>query len=325
MSGPYRIQVVAEMTGVPEPTLRAWERRYGVPVPERTAAGYRLYCDRDLFQVREMRRLCEEGMAAAEAARLVLAHQGGDGNQSSDREPARDGYALATSALLDAVERLDDVAIDAQLRRLLFLGTPGSLLERVVLPAMKAVGERWHAGRISVAHEHLASERLGTFLRDLVRLTPGGDGSARVVLAAFADEHHELGLLATALRCSTWGLRPLYLGARTPPEAVGEAVRSVNPALVALSCSVAPPAARGRALVDGYARACGKVPWLVGGPGAEGLRERIGALGGHMDPGSTEELEALVQSLLRPRSSGKLRVGDRGASRRQTAKKAAQR
>ena len=41
--GPYRIHVVAEMTGIPAATLRAWERRYGIPSPERTASGYRLY------------------------------------------------------------------------------------------------------------------------------------------------------------------------------------------------------------------------------------------------------------------------------------------
>src|ERR1700744_5322809 len=69
--GPYRLPPVAALTGVPEPTLRAWERRYGIPTPERTASGYRLYGDREVAQVREMQRLCAGGLAAAEAARAV--------------------------------------------------------------------------------------------------------------------------------------------------------------------------------------------------------------------------------------------------------------
>lgn len=37
--GPYRINVVAELVGVPSATLRAWERRYGVPSPDRSDHG----------------------------------------------------------------------------------------------------------------------------------------------------------------------------------------------------------------------------------------------------------------------------------------------
>ncbi len=73
LTGPYRIAAVAELTGVPETTLRAWERRYGIPRPDRTASGYRLYDADDIGRVREMRRLCSEGIAAAEAAKILLA------------------------------------------------------------------------------------------------------------------------------------------------------------------------------------------------------------------------------------------------------------
>ena len=47
----YRIRAVAELTGVSTATLRAWERRYGVPTPSRTASAYRLYGDEDVALV----------------------------------------------------------------------------------------------------------------------------------------------------------------------------------------------------------------------------------------------------------------------------------
>ncbi|WP_434422398.1 MerR family transcriptional regulator [Nannocystis pusilla] len=47
-TGRYRIQSVAEMTGVSAATLRAWERRYGLPAPRRSSSAYRLYSDRDV-------------------------------------------------------------------------------------------------------------------------------------------------------------------------------------------------------------------------------------------------------------------------------------
>jgi len=53
--GRYRIQAVADMTGIPAATLRAWERRYGVPAPARTDASYRLYSEGDVELVRKLR------------------------------------------------------------------------------------------------------------------------------------------------------------------------------------------------------------------------------------------------------------------------------
>ena len=44
----YRINAVSEMTGIPAATLRAWERRYGVPEPRRTESSYRVYSDADI-------------------------------------------------------------------------------------------------------------------------------------------------------------------------------------------------------------------------------------------------------------------------------------
>ncbi len=67
----YRINSVSEQTGVPEATLRAWERRYQVPKPLRTPSGYRLYSPHDVQQVQQIRALCEGGMSPADAAKEV--------------------------------------------------------------------------------------------------------------------------------------------------------------------------------------------------------------------------------------------------------------
>ena len=39
----YKIKEAAARSGVSVPLLRAWERRYGIVSPTRTASGYRLY------------------------------------------------------------------------------------------------------------------------------------------------------------------------------------------------------------------------------------------------------------------------------------------
>lgn len=305
VEGPYRIATVAELTGVPEPTLRAWERRYGIPTPERTASGYRLYGAQQVRQVLEMRRLSDEGMAAAEAAKLLLSRDlaeeaAGEGGAT---DSAGDSFQATIDAILAAVERFDDDALEEQLRRVMFLGAAGEIFDRVLAPALVAIGDRWHSGELSVAQEHFATQKVSAVVRDLVRLSSGAQAAERAIFASFADEEHELGVLGFALRVSEWGARPIFLGARTPPSAVRSAVEALSPRFVGLSVSVTPSPPRARELIEDYAAACGSVPWLVGGAGARALAELVARSGGLLAPDDPAALHALVQPLLTVRAA----------------------
>ena len=44
----YNLKVVIKETGIAADTLRAWERRYGLPMPERSSGGHRLHSQRDI-------------------------------------------------------------------------------------------------------------------------------------------------------------------------------------------------------------------------------------------------------------------------------------
>ena len=66
-----RIGELARRTGTSPELLRAWEQRYGLFDPARTASGYRLYSAADEQRVRAMRARLAEGMSAAQAARAV--------------------------------------------------------------------------------------------------------------------------------------------------------------------------------------------------------------------------------------------------------------
>src|SRR4029079_60120 len=65
----YTIKQAATRTGLSIPTIRAWERRYGVVAPTRTAAGYRLYDDAAIERLAAMRSLVEtDGWRPSQAA-----------------------------------------------------------------------------------------------------------------------------------------------------------------------------------------------------------------------------------------------------------------
>lgn len=273
--GKYRIQTVAEMTGVTAATLRAWERRYGIPVPERSDSSYRLFSDHDVAAIRRLKELCDGGMAPAEAAKLVARIE-----EASNTPVEGDPYSRACESILRAVLDFDPKALERAVRGVMFLGSATTVYTRVLAPVMRDVGDAWHEGTLSIAQEHMAAEMLGASARDMLRLIDPMPDARPAIVACFADEDHTLALYGVALALIQAGLNPLVLGARTPPSAIRHAVESIQPALVALSVTLAPPALRSRELVDAYALAVANVPWIIGGAGSEPLREAVEQAGG---------------------------------------------
>jgi DNA-binding transcriptional MerR regulator len=70
----YTISQVTEMTGVPENTIRSWERRFGLPTPERSAGKQRRYARSEIDMIRAIQeardagRTMEQAIAAATAS-----------------------------------------------------------------------------------------------------------------------------------------------------------------------------------------------------------------------------------------------------------------
>jgi DNA-binding transcriptional MerR regulator len=68
----YSISAVARMLGVPAATIRTWEDRYGLVVPERNPGGHRLYRRDQVESLRFVRtRMTGGGLSAADAHRVL--------------------------------------------------------------------------------------------------------------------------------------------------------------------------------------------------------------------------------------------------------------
>ena len=84
----FSIGAVARMLELPPATIRTWESRYGLVVPQRSAGGQRLYSRRQLDQLRFVRDEVARGNRPGQAHRL-LAEQLGDGSGPERRgDPA---------------------------------------------------------------------------------------------------------------------------------------------------------------------------------------------------------------------------------------------
>src|ERR1035438_976937 len=81
-----RIGELSRRLGVSDHVLRAWESRYGLLQPVRSAGGFRLYSEADAGRVRRMQAHLADGLSAAEAAKAVL---GEDSRAGADRSEER--------------------------------------------------------------------------------------------------------------------------------------------------------------------------------------------------------------------------------------------
>jgi methanogenic corrinoid protein MtbC1 len=241
----YTIKQAAARTGLTIPTIRAWERRYGVVSPERTEAGYRLYDEAAIERLAAMRSLVElegwrpsqaadrirtPGIDLASLARQATATGGSSGDPIDPSAPSSDpvAHAFVTAAQRLDVDEMERVLDEAFAARRFELAMDGS-----VFPALRAVGRAWADGTLDVAAEHAASEtvrrRLARFFdaargpmiqpRLLVGMPPGGD--------------HELGVFAFAVACRRAGQAVAYLGSNVPLESWMRTAREASvPAIV---------------------------------------------------------------------------------------------
>jgi DNA-binding transcriptional MerR regulator len=227
--GVLRIGELSKRSGVSPELLRAWERRYGLVRPVRSAGGLRLYTPADVERVRVMRQHLADGLAAAEAAALALQAGVGDAVTPLALRPE-----AVRDDLADALDRYDEPRAQAILDRLLAVATVDTLLSEVVLPYLHELGERWVRGEASVAQEHFASSVLRGRLLGLARGWGLGLGPT-AVLACLPGEHHDLGLIAFGLALRSRGWRIVYLGSDSPIETVEEVSRQLDPSLVVLT------------------------------------------------------------------------------------------
>jgi len=281
-SAHLRIGALSRRVGVSPELLRAWEQRYGLLQPVRSAGGFRLYSAADEDRVRLMRRHLAAGVSAAQAARLALTEAAPDGGEEA--QPGE--LARLSTELVAALDRLDEPGAHAALDRLLAMFTLQTVLRDVVLPYLHELGERWEHGEASVAQEHFASNILRGRLLGLARGWGEGAGP-RAVLACAPGELHDLPLIIFGLRLAGRGWTITYLGPDTPIATIQVTLADPKPRLVVISAMTRPRLRGAQSQLTELVR---QVPVALAGAGAtDGLARATGAFLLEGDPVTAAE------------------------------------
>jgi DNA-binding transcriptional MerR regulator len=269
-----RVGDLSVRTGVSTHQLRAWERRYGLLRPRRSAGNYRLYSPADEARVRLMQRYLAEGVPAAQAAELTISARFGVSVGGGREVPRRDVNA-AQGEIRGALGRFDETSAQRTLERLFAAYTPTTVTRDVLLPYMHEVGEQWSAGRVTVAQEHFATN---FFVARLLALARGWDRGLgpRALLACAPNEQHALALIVFGIALHELGWRITYLGADTPIETLAEVADIIHPELTVMAATMRRRLARHTSQLRDFTD---KWSLALGGPGVSArLAEQTGAL-----------------------------------------------
>jgi DNA-binding transcriptional MerR regulator len=242
------IAAVERETGLSKDTLRAWERRYGFPLPQRDHAGFRGYPRPLVDRLALIRRALLAGkrpgrLLGLPAAELdaVLAGLGAAPVQGLPGAAA----SLESHAVLDVgagIVALRSGGAEA-LRHWLTQGLARTGLAEFVIdgiaPLTVAIGVGWLDGSVAVHEEHLYSEAVQSVLRSaLVPFQTGLEATGpRMLLTTVPGEPHGLGLLMAEVLMTLEACRCLSLGVQTPIADIAAAAAAHRSDVVALSFS----------------------------------------------------------------------------------------
>jgi methanogenic corrinoid protein MtbC1 len=146
------------------------------------------------------------GLGEEDLAKLV-ADSGGQARPG----PAR-GQSYVERAL-DAAEHSDPAGVEEVLTSALALLPPNEVVNTVLVPLVREVGERWHRGEVSIAQEHMVTDIVRRLIISVSRGYLRSEGGPCLVLATLSGERHELGILMCR-RAKSPGLHSKWMRAR---------------------------------------------------------------------------------------------------------------
>jgi DNA-binding transcriptional MerR regulator/methylmalonyl-CoA mutase cobalamin-binding subunit len=244
----FNLKAVVRETGFKPDTLRAWERRYGLPEPTRTPGGHRLYSQRDIDTLKWLVARQDEGLSISRA--VALWRQLGAEGRDPLLEPA---YALPEStaapafipeggaiadlreAWLAACMAFDESKAERILTYALALFPADAVCLEILAKGLAETGEGWYRGEVTVQQEHFTSELSMRRVETLVAATPAPTRSGRILIGCAPEDQHAFPPLLLAFLLKQRGWEIVYLGARVPAARMETTVAAVEPHLVILT------------------------------------------------------------------------------------------
>jgi DNA-binding transcriptional MerR regulator len=204
----------AAVLNVSPNTLRAWERRFGYPKPQRSPGKHRLYTHGEIAALRDA---LQEGLSISSAI-----------------SRARESVAADTHVLVGALAAYELERADAAMEGALALRSVERSVEEVLLPSLEEIGDRHGTDSAPWA---LAARWAGEWLLRAQRLSPPASSRPSVLLGDATRDQLDpdaLALRALELCTTRVGLRTLTLPI-TGLAGLGDVLGAYGPRVVVIA------------------------------------------------------------------------------------------
>jgi MerR family transcriptional regulator, light-induced transcriptional regulator len=246
----YNLKAVVRETALKPSTIRAWERRYGLPQPKRTTGGHRQYSQRDIDTLNWLVARQNEGMSISHAAQLWRSLNDQDVRWPGKPLPPKTSKPAKTAVVKDTNSKeiaslreqwvsscmaFDRMAAEQALVSAFALYPPGVVAVQLLQAGLSQIGEMWYQGEVSIQQEHFASAMAVQRLDMLIAATAPPTRPEHLIIASVEDDFHIFGPLLFTFLFRRRGFDVLYLGADMPTVSLKETVEQLKPAMLILS------------------------------------------------------------------------------------------
>ncbi|KPM49812.1 MerR family transcriptional regulator [Jiulongibacter sediminis] len=221
----YSISDIEKLTGLSTHSLRAWEKRYGFVMPNRTDSKIRYYTDDQLVTLINASFLLERGYKISAIADMSQ-------KEISDRvlEFARDQNVAITDLvklLATATLALDEDTIRAVIEDEISQSGFEATFLFLIYPFLQYLGVLWAAGKSLPAQEHFVSHLLAQRLNaELEEMSQGT--KSPMIFALLDEEEHEIGLLLSCYLAKLRNIKCVYLSRKVPVENLQPVIELTN-------------------------------------------------------------------------------------------------
>lgn len=230
--GEYKIKDIEVLTGIKAHTLRIWEKRYEILIPERTTTQIRTYTDTELSYLLNISLLYKSGFKISKIAKL-------------SSEEIRDlVWKIKVSSEMDnsgeklilALIHLDELLFRDTLNDLIYQVGLEETFSKHLIPFLDRIGVMWLVGSITPAQEHFISNLIRQkLISEIDKLPIPNPNQPPIMLFLPEHEWHELGLLYYQFLLRYKGLHTIYLGQSLPFESAMDCFRGLKPKAILTS------------------------------------------------------------------------------------------
>ncbi len=303
----FNLKAVVQETGLKADTLRAWERRYGLPNPARTTGGHRLYSQTDIDMLKWMIARQSEGLSISRAVNLWTQLKDNDKNPLLEMPlvaPSDRPAVLSTGTTLihlrdawvNACTEFDEQKAENMLSQALAMYPPETVCIEFLQRGLAEIGMGWYEGKITAQQEHFASALAMRRLEAMVASTPPPTRVGRILIGCAPEEEHTFSSLLLALLLRRRGWEALYLGANVPLARVEATIAAADPKLVIMTAQTLYTAATLFHMAEVLQRE--GVPLAFGGLVFSSMKSLRNRIPGHFLGGTLEDAPSVVESLI---------------------------